>query len=80
MEFDPVSLFLWVILPYLVIVTIYFGIVIWSLRKVKKKLTQIESRLVQKVEKESMEKEKNREQKLMRMKNEIDDMLHDGNR
>jgi hypothetical protein len=43
-------------------------------------LTQIESRLVQKVEKETMEKEKNREQKLQRMKNEIDDMLHDGNR
>ena len=77
MEFDPVSLFLWVILPYLAIVTIYFGIMIWSLRKVKKRLTQIESRLVQKIEKESMEKEKNREQKLMRMKNEIDDMLHD---
>ncbi|HWR28144.1 MAG TPA: hypothetical protein VN377_06895 [Candidatus Thermoplasmatota archaeon] len=80
MEFDPVSLFLWVILPYLAIVTIYFGIMIWSLRKVKKRLAQIESRLVQKIEKESMEKEKNREQKLMRMKNEIDDMLHDGNR
>ncbi|HWR63501.1 MAG TPA: hypothetical protein VN365_03765, partial [Candidatus Thermoplasmatota archaeon] len=48
--------------------------------KVQKKLTQIESRLVQKVEKETMEKEKNREQKLQRMKNEIDDMLHDGNR
>jgi len=64
----------------LLIVTAYFVIVIWYLRKFKKKLTQIESRLVQKVEKETMEKEKNREQKLQRMKNEIDDMLHDGNR
>jgi hypothetical protein len=80
MEFDPMSLFLWIILPYLLIVTAYFVIVVWYLRKFKKKLTHIESRLVQKVEKETMEKEKNREQKLQRMKNEIDDMLHDGNR
>jgi len=64
MEFDLRSLFLWIILPYLLIVTAYFFIVVWYLRKFKKKLTQIESRLVQKVEKETMEEEKNREQKL----------------
>jgi predicted Holliday junction resolvase-like endonuclease len=80
MEFDPVTLFLWIILPYLVMVTAYFVIVFLYLRKVKKKLTEIESRLVQKIEKESLEKLKNREQKLLKMKNEIDDMLHDGNR
>jgi hypothetical protein len=35
---------------------------------------------VQKIEKESLEKLKNRQQKLLKMKNEIDGMLHDGNR
>lgn len=62
------------------IVTAYFAIVFLYLRKVKKKLTEIESRLVQKIEKESLEKLKNREQKLLKMKNEIDDILQDGNR
>jgi predicted Holliday junction resolvase-like endonuclease len=49
------------------------------LEELSKKLTEIESKLVRKIEKENIEKEKNREQKLMKLKNEIDEMLREGN-
>lgn len=41
------------------------------------KLKEIESKLVHKIEKEMVEKEKNREQKLLKLKNEIDEMLRE---
>lgn len=80
MEFAFIDIFLWIMLPYLIIVTAYFLIILRSLRKLQMRITEIESKLVKKVEKETVEKEKNREQKLLRLKSEIDEMLHDSNR
>lgn len=75
---ELLEIFLYVILPYLIIVSIYFGFVLSSLRKMRKKLTEIEAQLVIRNEKVTVEKEKNREKKLQKLKTDIDDMLKEG--
>ncbi len=91
MEFDQVAILLWIIFPFLFIITTYFAIVLLFLRKIKiqlreidlkvgQKLTDVESKLAKQIKKESIEKEKNREQQLIRVKGRIDDILHDANR
>lgn len=75
---ELLEIFLYVILPYLIIVSIYFGFVLSSLRKMRKKLSEIEAQLVIRNEKVTVEKEKNREKKLQKLKTDIDDMLKEG--
>lgn len=75
---ELLEIFLYVILPYLIIVSIYFGFVLSSLRKMRKKLTEIEAQLVIRNETVTVEKEKNREKKLQKLKTDIDDMLKEG--
>lgn len=75
---ELLEIFLYVILPYLIIVSIFFGFVLSSLRKMRKKLSEIEAQLVIRNEKVTVEKEKNREKKLQKLKTDIDDMLKEG--
>lgn len=91
MDFDQVVILLWIILPILFIITTYFIIVQLSLRSIKKQLREIdvklgkklkeaESKLANQLKKESADKEKNREQQILRIKRGIDEILHDVHR
>jgi cytochrome c-type biogenesis protein CcmH/NrfF len=77
MEFEPMNILLWIIVPYALIAATFFVIVFMNLRKLEKKLAELESKLVQKVEKENIEKRQARDRKLMLLKNDIDQLLQE---